>query len=563
MRYDVDVDSHRPAADHMPALVNQFSEDQACVARRYSMPYSALRREQLDDLMMSWRATLDALPFDTFSPADRADWLALGNLIDAERRRQGREPAQLAEAEPLIGWALPLLALDGANPSVVNIDPDSAAETLHRAAEAARRAQSEAEDALDGSRPADLPRPTVAYRAAATLAAIADSLECWYAFRAGYDPAFTWWVEEPYAVLKRCLGEYADFLRKRLAGAEEADAIVGDPIGSEALREELAHAYIPYSPEELVEIAQREYAWCIDEMRRASREMGYGDDWRRAVEEVKGRHVPPGEQPNLVRALAREAIAWVEEHDLVTVPALARDCWRMAMMTPEQQRVTPFFLGGETILVSYPTSNMEHEQKRMSLRGNNRHFARATVQHELIPGHHLQMFAQARHRPYRRVFSTPFWTEGWTLHWEMLLWELGFGETPEDRVGMLFWRMHRCARVWFSLAFHLGRMTPGECVAMLEEDVGHERANAVAEVRRSFAGDYDPLYQCAYLVGGLQVHALYRELVGPGKWTPRRFHDAFLRTNCMPVALVRALLTDRPLERDFRGDWRFCEELTG
>ena len=61
------------------------------------------------------------------------------------------------------------------------------------------------------------------------------------------------------------------------------------------------------------------------------------------------------------------------------------------MMSPERQLVAPFFLGGETILVSYPTDGMTHEQKLMSLRGNNKHFARATVHHELIPGHHLQL----------------------------------------------------------------------------------------------------------------------------------------------------------------------------
>jgi len=52
---------------------------------------------------------------------------------------------------------------------------------------------------------------------------------------------------------------------------------------------------------------------------------------------------------------------------------------------------------------------------------------------------------------------------------------------------------------------------------MLVEEVGHERDNALAEVRRSFGGDYDPLYQCAYLIGGLQVRALHRELVGSGR----------------------------------------------
>ena len=50
--------------------------------------------------------------------------------------------------------------------------------------------------------------------------------------------------------------------------------------------------------------------------------------------------------------------------------------------------------GNEMIQVSYPTNTMSQEAKLMSLRGNNRYFARATVQHELIPGHHLEVPAE-------------------------------------------------------------------------------------------------------------------------------------------------------------------------
>ena len=70
---------------------------------------------------------------------------------------------------------------------------------------------------------------------------------------------------------------------------------------------------------------------------------------------------------------------------------------------------------------------------------------------------------------------------------------------------MLFWRMHRCARIIFSLGFHLGTMTPRECIDLLVNQVGHERDNATAEVRRSFTGSYGPLYQAAYLLGGMQL----------------------------------------------------------
>ena len=209
-----------------------------------------------------------------------------------------------------------------------------------------------------------------------------------------------------------------------------------------------------------------------------------------------------------------EAIEYLEKNDLITIPPLARESWRMEMMSPERQLVNPFFTGGEVISVSYPTNTMSHEAKLMSMRGNNPHFSRATVQHELIPGHHLQGFMTQRYKPYRGLFSTPFWGEGWALYWELLLWDRGFAKTPEDKIGMLFWRSHRCARIIFSLSFHLEKMTPQQCIDLLVNRVGHEPENAAGEVRRSFAGSYSPLYQAAYLLGGMQIHALRRRRRG-------------------------------------------------
>jgi uncharacterized protein (DUF885 family) len=191
------------------------------------------------------------------------------------------------------------------------------------------------------------------------------------------------------------------------------------------------------------------------------------------------------------------------------------------------------------------------------MRGNNVHFSRATVHHELIPGHHLQQFMNARYRAYRSPFSTPFWGEGWALYWEMLLWDEGFAQSPEDRIGMLFWRKHRCARILFSLGFHLGELSADECIELLVERIGHERVNATAEVRRSVQGGYGPLYQAAYMLGGLQFRALHRELVQTGERSERAFHDAILREGSIPVELVRAKLSNRKLPRDYTSSWRF------
>jgi len=117
--------------------------------------------------------------------------------------------------------------------------------------------------------------------------------------------------------------------------------------------------------------------------------------------------------------------------------------------------------------------------------------------------------------------------------------------------------MHRCARIIFSLGFHLEKMSPQECIDLLVNRIGHERDNATAEVRRSFTTYYGPLYQAAYLLGGLQFHALHREMVDSGKMSDRDFHDAILKENDIPIDMVRALVNGQSLTPDYTPNWKF------
>ena len=166
-------------------------------------------------------------------------------------------------------------------------------------------------------------------------------------------------------------------------------------------------------------------------------------------------------------------MAFLDERNLVTVPELCAETWYLKMLGKKEQETLPYAVYfGQAIGIAYPTEDMSLEQKLMSLRGNNRHFTRAVIPHELIPGHHLQKFMAKRYATHRGIFYTPFYVEGWALHWEMLLYDLNFPRTPEERIGMLFWRTHRCARIIVSLKFHLGEMSPEEMVEFLVNEVG-------------------------------------------------------------------------------------------
>ena len=85
-----------------------------------------------------------------------------------------------------------------------------------------------------------------------------------------------------------------------------------------------------------------------------------------------------------------------------------------------------------------------------------------TVYHEGVPGHHLQVAQQVYNKDelnsWRRLAS---WTsghgEGWALYAERLMDDLGFLETPADRLGMLDGQRMRAARVVLDIGVHLGK----------------------------------------------------------------------------------------------------------
>ena len=143
----------------------------------------------------------------------------------------------------------------------------------------------------------------------------------------------------------------------------------------------------------------------------------------------------------------------------------------------------------------------------------------------------------------------------------MLLYDKNFATSPEDKLGMLFWRRHRCARIIFSTKYHLHEWTPQQCIDYLVQEVGHEKSGAKAEVNRSFAGGYGPLYQLAYMIGGLQFKALHREMVINGTMSDKNFHDTIMHSGSMPIAVLRKLLQGKKLISPDIGTWGFRNAL--
>ncbi len=550
-----------PAAGVMERAIQEFSADRAAVAASFTVPWAESGIGRREALLGTWQGRLEALDYAALSPAERIDWHLLNNHLEASRDGLALERQRLQEMAPLLAFRTPLQDLLRKKAERQDIDPEQAASTLATALQEVKALRKKLEQGKAAEAPPDALKPgaVLAVRSAEAMEQLRSALDDWFRFYDGFQPDFSWWVRQPQGALSKGLEDTAAYLKKECAGlkGEPDDPLTGDPVGDTALAAQIRHEMIPHSAPELLAIAEREFAWCEEEMKRAATEMGCADG-KAALAKIKAQHAPPGAQATLAAGEALGVIRFLQERDLVTLPPLALETWRMGMLGVEQQKSLPFAVYSEpNMMVAFAHESMTQEDKLMSMRGNNAAFLHIVTPHELIPGHHLQGFMAKRYAVQRQLFRTPFLVEGWALHWEMLLWDLGYTATPEQRTGALFWRMHRCARIIVSLQFHLKQMPPAAMVDFLVERVGHERSGATAEVRRYIGGNYSPLYQAAYMLGGLQLRSLYQSLTGPGKLSPRAFHDAVLQQNAIPVEMIRAALTQESLPRDWKPGWRF------
>lgn len=536
----------------MPDILNKFRVDENTLSRFYTVEGSPERIARMEQLYNDYGKQLATVKFSALPQECKVDYILFKRDLAERMRLLAIDKKEIAGIAQWFSFTVPIYDLEkgrrrGASVSGEKIAADFA------------KVEKQVKDLDEKLKQTKNIGVLEIRRAESMIQGVKRALWSVNEFYNGYDPMYTWWVPKTYEKLNDALTGYSRTWQSKMnndALQQDKSGIVGKPIGKEEIERQLAYEMMPYTAEELIEVANKEFAWCDKEMLKASAELGFGNNWKAALEKVKESYVPAGKQPELILRLYNESVDFIKKKDLITLPPLAEETWGMIMMTPERQLVNPFFTGGREISISYPTNTMSYDDRLMSMRGNNPHFSRATVHHELLAGHNLQYFMNSRYRNYRN-FQTPFWTEGWALYWEFLLWEQGFPQGPEDRIGMLFWRMHRCARIIFSLNYHLGKWTPQQCIDFLVDRVGHERANAEGEVRRSFVGGYSPLYQLAYMMGGLQFFALKKELVDTKKLSHKDFHDAIISLNAMPVEMIRAILTNQPLKEDHKSAWRF------
>ena len=167
--------------------------------------------------------------------------------------------------------------------------------------------------------------------------------------------------------------------------------------------------------------------------------------------------------------------------------------------------------------------------------------AGALLLHELIPGHHLQANLQQENTAlpaFRRSSIHLAYTEGWANYSSALGREMGVYENFYDVYGMLMTDMRHSIRLVVDTGMNAMGWSRERAMAYMKEHGVDSEAQIESESLR-YSVDV-PAQALAYKLGSRKIWKLREEAQHQlgDKFDIRKFHDCFLGSGSMPLAIL-------------------------
>ena len=200
----------------MPPLIEQFQADRASLYRAYPVPISPTHFTRLEKFYNDELAGLSSLDFNQLSEDDRVDYLLLRNLITKEQHRLAIQKKQVEEMQSLLPFSGTIEDLLDRQRLKERPDAEKAAAALAEMVKqiaalqkqldpnphpsSTDTSQKQKEDAAEPNHETHKSKinPVIANRAVLATHRLTDDLHDWFEQYNGYDPIFTWWVDQPY-----------------------------------------------------------------------------------------------------------------------------------------------------------------------------------------------------------------------------------------------------------------------------------------------------------------------------------------------------------------------------
>ena len=328
---------------------------------------------------------------------------------------------------------------------------------------------------------------------------------------------------------------------------------LGEEAYSRILRE---REVLPYDARSLRDRGEAELERLDAEMAVLAREATGNADYVEVLRADDANH-PPTERAMLeaYTEWTAKARAFLAQTGLVTLPE-GEEC--AVVPSPVFQRpvlgvasyiAPPAFADSQRghFFVPFAPDGASEEEVQGRLSNNSYGGIPTTAAHETYPGHHWHLVMRKRNpSAVRRVYSTPYSSEGWALYAERVMREHGFFEQPLHVLQHLNATLFRAARIVVDTSLHLGEMSHDEAVAFMVDRAALPEPVAKAEVGRYCTW---PTQASSYLTGCLEILGMrerYLSARGFSGVSPadvpiaevRGFHDALASSGSLPLGLA-------------------------
>jgi len=281
----------------------------------------------------------------------------------------------------------------------------------------------------------------------------------------------------------------------------------------------------------------------------SAEQLAPGGGVKEALQRLQEHHPTAASIIDDVAAMLEGLRTFILERDLVAIPSEVRCQVRAtpsyaAYITAAMNSAGPL----ETVAtesyyyVTVPRPEWGDEKAEEWLRHLNYAVLANTSIHEAYPGHYVQSLHERRSASLTRKL---FWSyaniEGFAHYCEGMMVEAGYSTDAGVRLAQSIDALLRDARFLVALGLHTQAMPIAEAIEIFRS-VGF--LSELPATREAMRGAWDPLY-LNYTLGKLLIMDLRRELQQQqaGAFSLRRFHDAFLGCGCLPIPLIRELLT--------------------
>ncbi len=302
----------------------------------------------------------------------------------------------------------------------------------------------------------------------------------------------------------------------------------------------------------LNELGHRAFAAVEAELVECAGRIDASSDWRTINKRLTDRHPSsPEDMRATYEACTAEARQFLIDHGLVTL-ADGEEClvepsppFQRPVLAVASYATPPAFKPTLTghFFVPYPPDGTSAAEVAQRLASNSLHSIPTITAHEAYPGHHWHLtWMQGNPRPLRKMHTTPYFSEGWGLYAERVMYEHGFFKNDEEVLGHLDARIFRAARIIVDTSLHTGEMSFDEAASYMTSNTALSDATAVAEVKRYCAW---PTQAASYLTGCLEIERIRGRFLDAGRGDLREFHNRLAGSGALPIGLAeRAVMED-------------------